>query len=349
MSSKRAKSLGVGHAPSLSLRKPYLIFLADVDDEVTAKTAFGLRDWIPDDICGQWRFSSKTIDFGLPDLTPQDAIAMGAKSVVIGAAPAGGILPAHWLSALCSAAELGLDIVSGLHMRLESVPELRPVAEISNAKLIDIRTPPENIPIGNGLTRPGKRVLTVGADCAIGKKYTALAIAKEMTAREWRHSFRATGQTGILIAGGGIPLDAVVSDFLSGAAETISPSATPDHWDVIEGQGSLFHPSYASVSLGLLHGSQPDAIVVCYDTRRTHIDGCPGYPIPNIQTTINRNLEAARLTNANVVCAGIAINTSKMSEAEAKLQIAKIEAEYSLPCCDPMRGVEPIVDRLGNI
>ncbi len=330
------------------LNKPYLLFVGDVDDALTAKTAFGLRDWIGRDITGQWRLTANAIDLGLAELDPVAARAAGARSIVIGAAPAGGQLPAHWLAALCAAATAGLDVISGLHSRLSDHPALARAAAAAGVRLHDIRDPAPDIPIGTGIRRTGKRLITVGADCAIGKKYTALGIAREMRRRGWNCDFRATGQTGILIAGGGVPIDAVVADFLSGAAEQLSPAAEPDHWDVIEGQGSLFHPVYAGVALGLLHGSQPDALVLCYDPDRSEIDGCPGYPIPTIDQAIARNVEAARLTNPDARCVGIALNTARHDEDTARKMLDETSASFGLPCIDPLRwGAGPLVDLLG--
>src|SRR5262249_26969628 len=151
----------------------------------------------------------------------------------------------------------------------------------SGARLVDVRVPPTNLPVGSGRKRTGMRLLTVGTDCAVGKKYSALAITRELQRRGLKGTFWATGATGIMIAGGGLPVDAAVCDFTAGAAEVLSPDNDADHWDVIEGQGSLFHPGYAGVTLGLLHGSQPDAIVVCHEAgRRTHA-GCPHYLLPD--------------------------------------------------------------------
>src|SRR5437868_1472283 len=170
---------------------------------------------------------------------------MGARCTVIGVANVGGAIADSWLAPLSSALEAGLDIVSGMHSRLEENPALKSAAERFKRRLINVRVPPSNIPIATGLKRNGKRLLAVGTDCALGKKYTALALARAFEQRGVDVDFRATGQTGIMIAGSGMPMDAVVSDFEAGAAEMLSPAAAPDHWDVIEGQGSLFHPSYA--------------------------------------------------------------------------------------------------------
>jgi uncharacterized NAD-dependent epimerase/dehydratase family protein len=323
------------------------VFLGDVEDALTAKTAFGLRDWARNDVVGQWRCTTRTIDLGLPDLTPHEAIRAGARSVVVGAAPSGGALVPGWAKWLAEAALAGLDVISGMHEPLSEHGALLAAANCSGVNLFDIRTPPPNIPIGSGQKRSGKRVLTVGADCAVGKKYAALAIHREMLRRAWDVDFRATGQTGIIIAGGGIPIDAVVSDFVAGAAETLSPKAARHHWDVIEGQGSLFHPSYAGVSLGLLHGSQPDWIVYCHSLSRTEIDGCPGFLLPDVETGLARNLEAARLTNVNVRAAGISVNTSDLCEQDARHTLTNLAEQYHMPAFDPLRfGVEGVVDRM---
>src|SRR5829696_5554173 len=167
-----------------------------------------------------------------------------------------------------------------MHARLADTPALRVAAERHRRRLIDVRTPPHNIPIASGRKRTGKRLLTVGTDCALGKKYTALSIARAMKMRGIDADFRATGQTGIMIAGAGMPMDAVVSDFEAGAAEMLSPDAAPDHWDVIEGQGSLMHPAYSAVSLGLLHGSQPDVFVLCHEPGRSGLLGLESFDLP---------------------------------------------------------------------
>jgi uncharacterized NAD-dependent epimerase/dehydratase family protein len=181
-------------------------------------------------------------------------------------------------------------------------------------------------------------LLTVGTDCALGKKYSALALARAFARRGVNVDFRATGQTGILIAGRGIPMDAVVADFEAGAAEMLSPDSPADHWDVIEGQGSLFHPAYAAVSLGLLHGSQPDVIVVCHEPGRAHVMGYPDYPMPDIDETIDLNLRLGRRTNPAIRCAGVSLNTSGIDESAANRMLAAESARCGLPVADPMRG-----------
>lgn len=280
-------------------------------------------------------------------MTPAEAVSRGAKSLVIGTAPAGGVLAPGWISHLVEALEAGLDLVSGLHVRLQNVPELANAAAKNGRRLIDIRVPPTMIPVGTGERRTGKRLLTVGTDCCVGKKFTALTLHKAMKAGGMDVSFRATGQTGIMIAGEGIPMDAVVADFLPGAAEILSPDNRPDHWDVIEGQGSLGHPAYAAVTLGLVHGSQPDAMVLCHEAGREEIDDHPGFRIPPLPDCILQYEQAASLTNPSARVIGISINTSTLQEEE-RLPFLEILARKSkLPCVDPvLTGVAPLLEAL---
>ncbi|THD64509.1 MAG: DUF1611 domain-containing protein [Phenylobacterium sp.] len=329
------------------MSKPYLLFVGDAPSEPVAKTAFGVRDWLPGDVVGQLRLPGCGVDLGLPDLSPTQARDAGAKSMLLGIAPIGGAIPDSWIPSLAAALEAGLDLVSGLHTRLAELIPVRRAAERLGRTLHDVRHVRGTFPVANGRRRSGKRLLTVGTDCALGKKYTALALTNAMLARGVKATFRATGQTGIMIAGEGIPIDSVVADFVAGAAECLSPDAAPDHWDVIEGQGALFHPAYAGVCLGLLHGSQPDALVVCHDPLRETLNGYPDYPLPSLPVAMSRYLEAAQLTNPDVCVVGISLNTSHMRPDAAQSLMSALEAEHSLPCFDPLRSdLNPAVDRL---
>ncbi len=321
----------------LSLRKPYVIFMGDVVDPASAKTGFGLRDWCPDDAIGQMRTAAGAVDLGLPEMTSRQAVQAGARSLVVGIAPDGGRLKESWIPALAGAAAAGLDVVSGLHSRLETYPAIVAAARSAGVRLIDVRHPGKSFPVGTGRKRTGRRLLTVGTDCALGKKYTALSVAAELRARGVEATFRATGQTGIMIAGAGIPIDSMVADFIAGAAEALSPEAAPDHWDVIEGQGSLFHPSYAAVTLGLIHGSQPDAMILCHDPRRLTIDGLPDFPLPALTVAIRRYEEAAGLTNKAARVVALSLNTAAMSDEEAATAIDSAALESGLPVTDPIR------------
>jgi len=316
---------------------PYLLFLGSTTEPGFAKTAFGLRDWAPERCVGEWSCSGATVTTGLPRLTPREARARGARSLLIGVANVGGVIGEDWIPHLIDALESGLDIVSGLHAKLIDVPRLKAASLRFGRRLIDVRTPPPNIPIATGRKRTGKRLLTVGTDCALGKKYAALAIARAFRERGVDADFRATGQTGILIAGSGMPMDAVVADFEAGAAEMLSPDAPPDHWDVIEGQGSLFHPAYAGVSLGLLHGSQPDVVVACHEPGRELVLGYPEYSLPSIAETIDLTLRLGRRTNPAIRCAGVSLNTSKLDAAAARELFASERERLGLPVADPIR------------
>ena len=329
------------------LHKPYLLFLGDVQDKLTAKTAFGLRDWCAEDVLGEWSLPGCTVTLGLARLSPSQAAAQGAGSIIVGIAPTGGTLPPHWVAELAAAADAGLDVVSGLHTRLTSFPELVRIAARRGVRLIDVRHGERDYGAASGRKRSGKRLLTVGTDCALGKKYTALALAKNLRARGVAATFRATGQTGIMISGEGIAIDAVVADFIAGAAEHLSPDNALDHWDVIEGQGSLYHPAYAGVTLGLLHGSQPDAIVLCHDPSRRTIDEYPDFPIPDLRVAIDDYLRAGRLTNPAVRCVGLSINTSSLSDTDGAEYLRRVTAELGLPVCDPVRtGVDALAAAL---
>ncbi|MEO5611451.1 MAG: DUF1611 domain-containing protein [Sphingomicrobium sp.] len=318
---------------------PYLLFLGDTVEPGFAKTAFGLRDWAPERCIGELALPGAMVTTGLPSLRPREAFERGARALLIGVATRGGQVPDRWLPTLMEALGAGLDIVSGMHDRLGAIPSLANEAKRLGRRLIDVRIPPDGIPIGSGRKRSGKRLLTVGTDCALGKKYTALAIARGLAARGLDVDFRATGQTGIMIAGAGIPIDAVVSDFVAGAAELLSPDAAPDHLDVIEGQGSLFHPSYAAVTLGLLHGSQPDLLVVCHDPVRQEILGMPGYPLPSIEQVIEQTVALGRLTNPAIRCCGVSLNTSALSNDAVAEVIDATARRLGLPVADPVRGI----------
>jgi uncharacterized NAD-dependent epimerase/dehydratase family protein len=322
---------------ALVLPQPYLLFLGDTTEPGFAKTAFGLRDWAGDKCVGEFACGA-TVTTDLPRLTPAQAVAEGAKGLVIGVANPGGMIPASWRQSLVEALEAGLDIVSGMHVRLADIPEVAEAAARLGRRLIDIRVPPAEIPVASGRKRSGRRLLTVGTDCALGKKYTALAIARAFRERGIDSDFRATGQTGIMIAGGGMPMDAVVADFEAGAAEMLSPDAATGHWDVIEGQGSLTHPAFAAVSLGLLHGSQPDVFVVCHEPGRTEMLGTAGYKLTSIEEVVELTILLGRRTNPAIRCGGFSFNTSALGAEEAAELMARESERLGVPVADPIRG-----------
>lgn len=332
---------------TMIIKKPYLLFLGDAADQLAAKTAKGVRDWREDDCVGQLRMDGCKADVGLPDMTVEEGRKAGAKTLVVGVANRGGLISDAWTSILLEALEAGMDLAAGLHNRLADVPALSAAAEKNGRNIFDVRHPTETYPVGTGVKREGKRLLPVGTDCSCGKMYTALALEREMQGRGMKATFRATGQTGILIAGKGVSVDAVVADFISGAVETIAPANLPDHWDIIEGQGSLFHASYAGVSTGLLHGAQPDALVLCHEPTRTHMRGLPHYPLPSLEDCMALNLRVASLTNPDVRFVGISVDTSRLDEDAALTFLEETGKQLGLPAVDPVRtGMAAIADAL---
>ncbi|KAF0230499.1 MAG: hypothetical protein FD175_1615 [Beijerinckiaceae bacterium] len=328
---------------------PYLMFLGDVGDQLAAKTAHGIVDWRREWCLGQLRLPNCKADLGIPEMSISEAAAKGVKTMIVGVANAGGVLPDHWTAVIVAAIEAGMDVASGLHTRLGSKPEIAAAAAKHGRKLLDVRHSHERFDTGKGTKRPGLRLLTVGTDCSVGKKYTALALEKGMRDAGMDADFRATGQTGVFISGRGVAIDAVVADFISGAVEWIAPAAAPTHWDLIEGQGSLFHPSFAGVSLGLLHGAQPDCFVVCHEPTRTTMRGVK-HPLPSIQDVIDLTIRCGALTNPAIRPVGIAVNTEKLGEDEAKTYLASLAKTHDLPATDPIRfGVAGIVQKLAEM
>lgn len=331
----------------MEIKRNYLLFLGDAPDQLAAKTAQGIAQWRPEWCVGQLRLPNCNADLGLPDVTLEAGREAGAKTLILGVANRGGVINAEWQALLIRAIDLGYDLASGLHNKLTDLPAVVAAAEAHGAQLADVRHPTEDYPVANGVKRTGKRLLTVGTDCSVGKMYTTLALHREMVARGMKATFRATGQTGIFIAGAGLSVDAVVADFIAGAIEVLTPNNDADHWDLVEGQGSLFHASYAGVTIGLIHGAQPDALVLCTEPGRAHMRGLPSYQLPDLKTCLDRNLEAARLTNPAVRAVGVAMNTKSLSPEAAADAKKAAEDLLGLPAVDPLKdGVGPIVDRL---
>jgi uncharacterized NAD-dependent epimerase/dehydratase family protein len=287
---------------------------------------------------------------GVPRLTLAEAKEQGAKTLVLSMNNSGGTIAASWIPTILEALECGYDIASGMHRRLASIAEVQAAAERNNCRLIDVRHTDAEIKTGSGLRRSGKRLLTVGTDCSVGKMYTALAVEKEMRSRGFDADFVATGQCGILVSGKGMAIDCVVADFISGAVEQLSPDNNADHWDIIEGQGSLFHPSFAGVTLGLLHGAQPDAMILCHVENRSYMRGMKAHKLPGLQATMDMNVKSAALTNPDAQFVGIAVNTVDLSASDSQAVLEKYEDEFQLPCVDPIRtGVASVVDRIANL
>ncbi len=331
----------------MEIQHPYVLFLGDAADHLAAKTADGVARWRPDWCVGQLRLPGCMADIGLPDVELKTAYQDGARTLLVGVANRGGLVSEEWMATLLQALDLGYDIACGLHNRLNHIPRLAERAAALGRKLFDVRHPDVKLSVGNGRPRTGKRLLTVGTDCSSGKMFTALSIEREMKTRGMAADFRATGQTGILIAGGGICVDAVIADFIAGAVEWLTPAADDEHWDLIEGQGSLFHASYAGVSLGLLHGAQADALVMCHEPTRTHMRGLPDAALPGLAECIALNERCGRLTNAACRVVGISVNTAAFDVGGAERVLRGIEDETGLPTVDAYRqGAGRLVDAL---
>src|SRR4051812_28799439 len=326
---------------------PFLLYLGHSADPLAIKTSRGVAMFRGEDCVGEYRHDDCPLTLGLKRMGMAEAVAAGARTLVLGIAGAGGKLGADLVADAAAALDAGMNVASGLHQRLRDEPRLAALAAQRNLRLFDVRDPPAGLTVGKGYERPGNRLLTIGTDCSVGKMVTALALTRGLRARGIGADFRATGQTGVLIAGEGVAVDAVIADFISGAIEQLAPARTDDGWDVIEGQGSLFHPSFAGVSLGLLHGAQPNAVVLCHEPGRPHMRGIPGRALPDLAECLEANLAAARLTSPTVQAAGICLNTSAMEAGAARRLCAVTADRLGLPCTDPIAfGIEPIIDHL---
>lgn len=332
----------------INLKKPYLLFLGDAENKISAKTSIGIADFNPESCLGFCKHPDGKVKIDkLPELSIAEAKKQGAKTFIVGLANSGGFIDENWVPYILEAIEAGMDIASGLHKKLEDVEAIKVAAKKHNVSLYNVRYSTADLKTGKGAKRTGKRILTVGTDCSVGKMYSSMILERALKEKGKKTHFVATGQTGILISGSGISVDAVVADFIAGAVEMMTPSISDDEYYIIEGQGSLFHPSFAGVSLGLLHGSAPDYLVMCTEPNRPHMRGVPDYTLPDLKTCIERNILMGSLTNPNIKCIGISCNTSAMEESEAQDYLNQISSELNLPATDPFRfGVDKIVEKL---
>ncbi|MDQ4105974.1 MAG: DUF1611 domain-containing protein, partial [Actinomycetota bacterium] len=270
--------------------------------------------------------------------TVGEALELKPTSMLVGLAPAGGKLPQEWMDSLREAADAGVEIVSGLHQRL--------TPEFPGKKVWDVREPPEDVPLfsGEGLDVGPKVALTVGTSAAIGKMTATLEVQRVARGAGLATEFVATGQTGIVIAGWGISVDAVVSDFVAGASEQLVLAAAEGSPEVIlvEGQGSLGHPAYSGVTLALLHGSCPDCLILCTDASEEKIMGLTPRPAPAHAARLYEEV-AALVKPAPVVA--LSVNTKGLTDAEAEEFVAAVSDSTGLPAADPFRGsAAPILE-----
>lgn len=319
------------------IQTPYLLVLGDAADPLAAKVAQGIRDGRPDHTVGQVRMAGCKADVKLPDMTLDQARAAGVKTFVVGVANRGRVIPPAWIAFLVAVLDAGFDLASGLHNLLCDEPELVAATARTGRALHDVRLPSVDYPVANGVKRRGRRLLAVGTDCPCDKMYTTLALDAEMQARGLKSTFRAIGQTGILITGDGVPLDALVADFMAGAVAWLTPDNDADHCDMIEGQGSLFHVLCSGVTLALIDGGRPDALVICHEPTRTQMRGMPGYKFPALETVRGLALAPARVANPACVAVGVSINSQHIADGAAKACLAEVEARRGLPAVDPFR------------
>jgi uncharacterized NAD-dependent epimerase/dehydratase family protein len=286
---------------------------------------------------------------GIPIVaTVQEALPLEPTTAAVGVATQGGRFPPEWRELLKDSIRGGLDLESGLHEFISDDPELSSLAEEHGVELRDLRKPPGdlNVPTGENIQVPATIVLTVGSDCAIGKKTVAIELDRAAQRRGLRSRFVPTGQTGIWIAGWGIAIDAVVSDFLAGAAERLVVEGAARGGDLlwVEGQGSLVHPAYSGVTMGLMHGAAPHAYVLVHKARATHTEGYPDHPLPPLLELIELH-ERASLPLRRAKVAAIALHTGALEEAEAHAEIARVGEETGLPVDDPVRfGADGVLD-----
>ncbi len=338
----------------------YLILADGLFGPEESKTANACIRYTPERVAGiidaskAGRTAGQVLGFGgdIPVIgTLEEGLALRPNALVIGIAPAGGQLPAAWVALLASAIEHGLEIWSGLHTFIADVPQLAALAHRHGVTIHDLRRPPAGLTVANGRVRDvdATVVLTVGTDCNIGKMTTQLQLLGDLRARGIRTSFAATGQTGILVEGRGIGVDAVVADFIAGAAERLVLECARDSDLVlVEGQGSIIHPSYSGVTYGLLHGSLPHAQVMCAQPSRTAINRCEWVRIPPLRDFIHLSeAAAAPLRPAPVIA--VSLNTYDLDEPAARRAVEAVERETGLPTTDTVRfGAAPIAEAIAT-
>jgi uncharacterized NAD-dependent epimerase/dehydratase family protein len=318
-----------------------------------AKTAHGVIRYARDPIAAvlDRGHAGRSLKEVMPELrrdapivdSMEAARAFGASSLLLGVATAGGWMPDHWRGWVIEAIEAGMEVANGLHRFLREDAEFVRLARAHQAELWDVREPPPDIPLftGKSIVIPRRTVLTVGSDCAVGKMTVALELTAAAHTAGFSSQFVATGQTGILIAGGGIAVDRVISDFLAGAGERLVCETLPSSdVVVVEGQGSLWHPAYAGVTLGLLHGSAPHVLVLCHQAGRTSIDEPPYTRLPPLAEMI-RAYESAAATVRPAKVACIALNCGGLSERDRRHALTEVEAETGLPAGDVIAGDAP--------
>ena len=337
-------------------RRPGLAILVNSDDPFNAKTAVGVLRYGRDPIvalvdperAGQTAADVYGIRPDVPIVARVGDLPPETGRLLVGIASRGGQLPDEMRAEILAAIDRGMDVLNGLHTFLDEDPQLVKAAKLHHVQLIDLRRVPEHLPVGLGLPhREGSRVvLTVGSDCNVGKMSVALELDLLARQRGLRSTFVATGQTGIMIVGSGIAIDRVISDFMAGAIEQlVVPAAEAHDWVFVEGQGSLLHPGYSGVTMGLLHGTAPELMVLCHQPTRTKIRRYET-PIPPLAEVLRIYEEAARWRAPSRVAA-VALNTYDLDEDAARAAITRAEDETGRPAQDVVRfGADKLLDAL---
>jgi uncharacterized NAD-dependent epimerase/dehydratase family protein len=330
-----------------------MIILTDgYTDAHTAKTAICLIRYRPEEVVALLDRPSagKTCQevVGVGGAIPvvgSLAEAPGADTLLIGIAPPGGKIPPPWRPIILEAIGRGMNVVSGLHDLLKDDPEFARAARAHGVRLVDVRDNQESECANRqGIRQRCLRIHTVANDCSLGKMVTSVELTEGLRHRGIDAKFVATGQTGILVEGDGCPVDRVISDFVNGAAERLVLANQHHEVIVIEGQGSLFHPRYSCVTLGLLHGSMPDGLILCYEMGRTEVNGMPGFPLPSLDRVRDFYELAARIAHPCRVI-GIAMNSSMFAAGEAAAERDRVRREMGLPVCDVIRdGPDELVE-----
>ena len=335
----------------MAFGKKYLVLAEGRSgDEHYGKTMRGIVHYAPDPVVAILDSERAGEEYReIPIVgTIEEAMRFGPSTATVGVATQGGRFPPAWRELLKASIRAGLDVESGLHEFISDDPELTALAKEHGVELRDLRKPPTdlNVPTGENLQVPAKIVLTVGSDCAIGKKTVAVELDLAARTRGLKSVFVPTGQTGIAIAGWGIAIDAVVADFLAGAAERLVVEGAERGGELlwVEGQGSLAHPAYSGVTMGLIHGSAPHAFVLVHKARATHVEGYPDHLLPELKDLIELHERSSLLLRPARVAA-IALHTGSLEEADARAEIDRVQKETGLPTDDPVRfGADRLLD-----
>lgn len=341
------------HVDVMKGRRRMVLLVDGYRDIRTAKTAICLLRYCPEEVVAvlDRETAGKTCQevFGvggqIPIIGSLREAPSSANMLTVGIAPPGGKIPQPWRAIILEAIESGMHILSGLHDFVSEDPEFSAAAQRRGVLLIDVRKNDErDVAERKGIREGCLRIHTVANDCSCGKMVTAVEVTLGLKRRGVDAKFVATGQTGIMVEGDGCPVDRVICDFLNGAAEKLVLRNQHHEVLVIEGQGSLYHPRYSAVTLGLLHGCIPDGLIVCYEMGRTHIGGMPEFPLPPLRELIDYYERTANIMHPCRVI-GISVNGYRYTDDEVAEECARVEKEFGLPACDVIRhGPDKLVD-----